>query len=152
MLYYKKKRLFGDDMSSIILHSDLNCFCASVECLLNPDLRGKPIAVCGASSARRGIFLAKSQEAKVCGVKTGLAIWEAKRLVRVSMLSSEDELCQMTLDGASLFHEKRRIIEDTVDTLRRRFGYCSIGRAALLNHTSPVGVTMSNMSEDMIEE
>jgi len=67
-------------MNTMILHSDLNCFYASVECLLNPTLRGKPVAVCGSSSARRGIILAKSQEAKLCGVKAGLAIWEAKRL------------------------------------------------------------------------
>jgi len=67
-------------MISTILHSDLNCFYASVERLLNPTLNGKPIAVCGSSSARRGIVLSGSAEAKICGVKAGLTIWEAKRL------------------------------------------------------------------------
>ena len=63
----------------IILHSDLNNFYASVERKLYPELCGKPIAVCGDKQARHGIVLAKSEEAKRCGVKTGDVIWEAKR-------------------------------------------------------------------------
>lgn len=47
-----------------ILHSDLNCFYASVEMMLNPDLRGKAVAVCGATEDRHGIVLAKSELAK----------------------------------------------------------------------------------------
>lgn len=62
----------------VILHSDLNACYASIECMLNPALRGKPVAVAGSIEDRHGIILAKSQEAKVCGVKTGEAIWEAK--------------------------------------------------------------------------
>ena len=34
-------------MDRIILHSDLNNFYASVECLLHPELCTKHIAVCG---------------------------------------------------------------------------------------------------------
>ena len=60
-----------------ILHSDANCFYASVEMLLNPDLRGKPVAVCGSTEERHGIVLAKSELAKKAGVKTGQANWEA---------------------------------------------------------------------------
>ena len=63
----------------IILHSDLNNFYASVERKLFPELIGIPIAVCGDKQARHGIVLAKSEEAKRCGVKTGDVIWEAKR-------------------------------------------------------------------------
>lgn len=63
-----------------ILHIDLNNFYASVECMLNPDLQGKNIAVCGAPEDRHGIILAKSKEAKKLGVKTGMTIWEAKNL------------------------------------------------------------------------
>lgn len=63
-----------------ILHSDMNCFYASVEMMLNPQLRGKPVAVCGATEDRHGIVLAKSEKAKKAGVKTGMVNWEAQRL------------------------------------------------------------------------
>ena len=64
----------------VILHSDLNNFYASVECLLNPDLQGKPVAVCGRKEDRHGIVLAKNMLAKNAGVKTGMVIHEAKKL------------------------------------------------------------------------
>ncbi len=66
-------------MERIILHSDLNNFYASVEKRLDPALNGKPVAVCGSKEERHGIVLAKSEEAKRFGVKTGEAIWQAKR-------------------------------------------------------------------------
>lgn len=66
-------------MSRIILHSDCNCFYASVECALNPALKGKPVAVSGNPEKRHGIILAKSEEAKKFGVKTGETIWQAKK-------------------------------------------------------------------------
>ena len=47
-----------------ILHSDMNSFYASVEMMLNPDLKGKAIAVCGSTEDRHGIVLAKSEKAK----------------------------------------------------------------------------------------
>ena len=63
-----------------ILHIDLNCFYASVEMMLDPDLQGKPVAVCGSTEDRHGIILAKSYPAKYMGVKTGMVNWEAKQL------------------------------------------------------------------------
>ena len=66
-------------MKRIILHCDLNNFYASVECVKNPKLKGKPVAVCGSDDDRHGIVLAKSQSAKICGVKTGDTIFEAKK-------------------------------------------------------------------------
>ena len=61
----------------VILHSDLNNFFASVEAVLNPELKGKPIIVCGDPKERRGIVLAKSEEAKKCGVKTAETVASA---------------------------------------------------------------------------
>lgn len=69
-------------MERVILHSDLNNFYASVEQRDDPALRGKPLAVCGDPELRHGIVLAKSQEAKKYGIKTGDAIWEAKQKCR----------------------------------------------------------------------
>ena len=65
-----------------ILHVDCDAFYASVECLLNPVLRGKPVAVIGDQELRHGIVLAKSQEAKRFGVQTGDAIWQAQQKCR----------------------------------------------------------------------
>jgi len=62
-----------------ILHCDLDNFYASVEAILNPELVGKPIAVCGDPEMRHGIVLAKSEPAKKCGVRTGEPIWMARQ-------------------------------------------------------------------------
>ena len=62
-----------------ILHSDADCFYASVETVLDPTLRGKPIAVCGSTSERHGIVLAKSYIAKRAGIRTGMTNVEAKK-------------------------------------------------------------------------
>ncbi|MDO5016467.1 MAG: DNA polymerase IV [Eubacteriales bacterium] len=61
-----------------ILHCDMNSYYASVATMLNPKLKGKPVAVAGSREDRHGIILAKSQEAKICGVKTGEIIAEAQ--------------------------------------------------------------------------
>lgn len=66
-------------MERSVLHCDLNNFYASVECLYNPDLRGKPVAVCGSQSTRHGIVLAKNYPAKKFGVSTGEPIWQARK-------------------------------------------------------------------------
>lgn len=66
-------------MERSILHVDMNNFYASVECMLNPTLRDKAIAVCGSVEERHGIVLAKNYKAKAFGVATGDAIWQAKQ-------------------------------------------------------------------------
>lgn len=63
----------------VILHIDMNNFYASVECLNNPSLKNYAVAVAGDPNKRTGIILAKNYLAKVFGVKTGEAIWEAKQ-------------------------------------------------------------------------
>src|SRR5699024_9613307 len=62
-----------------VLHCDCNSFYASVELLTRPELRRKPVAVCGDPASRHGIILAKNEPAKAMGVKTAEAIWQAKR-------------------------------------------------------------------------
>ena len=70
----------GVIMERVVLHSDLNNFYASVECLYNPKLRGKPVAVVGDPEVRHGIVLAKTYEAKAYGVQTGNPLWMAKQM------------------------------------------------------------------------
>ena len=62
----------------IILHCDLNNFYASVECELNPTLKGQALAVSGNPEKRHGVVLAKNEIAKKQGVKTGDTIWQAR--------------------------------------------------------------------------
>ena len=64
---------------SVILHSDLNNFYASVECVYDPTLRDRPMAVCGDPALRHGIVLAKNMPAKRAGIVTGEAIWQARQ-------------------------------------------------------------------------
>jgi DNA polymerase-4 len=62
------------DTTATILHADLDAFYASVEQLLDPSLRGKPIAVGG------GVVLAASYEAKAFGVHGGMPGRRAREL------------------------------------------------------------------------
>ena len=68
----------GNVSERAILHSDANGFYASVDMVLNPELRGKAVAVCGSIEDRHGIILAKSEKAKRSGVKTGMVAWQAR--------------------------------------------------------------------------
>lgn len=66
-------------MARHILHVDQNCFYASVEMQRHPELRDKPLAVCGSQEERHGIVLTANYLAKPSGVKTGMAIWQARQ-------------------------------------------------------------------------
>jgi DNA polymerase-4 len=61
----------------VVMHIDMNAFFASVEQNANPELHGKPIAVVGGGG--RTVITTSSYEARALGVKTGMAVWEAKR-------------------------------------------------------------------------
>jgi DNA polymerase-4 len=60
--------------AATILHADLDAFYASVEQMLDPTLRGKPIAVGG------GVVLAASYEARAFGVGAGISGRRARQL------------------------------------------------------------------------
>lgn len=64
----------------VILHSDINCCYASIEYLHHPELAGKPLAVGGDPEARHGIVLTADYIDKKYGVKTGIALWQAKQV------------------------------------------------------------------------
>lgn len=82
-----------------ILHADLDAFYASVEQLLDPSLRGKPIAVGG------GVVLAASYEAKVFGVRGGMPGRKAR------------ELCPQLIFVGGRFSEYQRLGDAAIRVL-----------------------------------
>lgn len=72
------------EMPKIILCADMDAFFASVEQQTNPRLRGKPIGVIG--SGGRTVITTASYEARRFGVKTGMNIYEAKKIFRPLIL------------------------------------------------------------------
>ena len=64
----------------VILHVDMNSFYASVEMAYDPALKGMPLAIAGNPEERRGVIVTCSYEARKFGVKTTMAVWEAKKL------------------------------------------------------------------------
>lgn len=66
------------DAGRAILHADLDCFFASVEILDNPRLKGLPVIVGG--TGPRGVAAAASYEARIWGVRSAMAMAQAKRL------------------------------------------------------------------------
>lgn len=77
----------------------MNAFFASVEQQANPALRGKPVAVVG--SGHRTVITTASYEARRFGVKTGMAIWEGKRVC--------PELIIVVGDNRKYTHTSRQI-------------------------------------------
>jgi len=66
-----------------VLHLDMDAYFASIEQACNPSLRGKPVVVCGETSAEQGwgrtIVTTASYEARRFGIKTGCTVPEARR-------------------------------------------------------------------------
>ena len=128
-------------MARYVLHVDMNAFYASVECQRRPELRKKPVAVCGDPEARHGIVLTANYVAKPKGVKTGMAIWQAKQVcpdlvvlpadmgeyIRISRMARE--IYERYTDQIEPFGLDESWLDVTVDELRRRYGYMSVRRA-----------------------
>ncbi len=82
-----------------ILHADLDAFYASVEQLLDPALRGKPIAV------GTGVVLAASYEAKSFGICSGMSGWRAR------------ELCPQLIFVGGHFQDYQRLGDAAINVL-----------------------------------
>jgi nucleotidyltransferase/DNA polymerase involved in DNA repair len=87
------------ETTATILHADLDAFYASVEQLLDPSLRSKPIAVGG------GVVLAASYEAKSFGVSSGMSGRRAR------------ELCPQLIFVGGHFQDYQRLGDAAIDVL-----------------------------------
>lgn len=89
----------------VVMHLDMNSFFASVEQSYNPDLKGKPIVVTG--SQQRTVILTASYEARKFGVKTGMMLYEAKRLC--------PEVIMVPADNRKYTHTSAQIMKMMLD-------------------------------------
>ena len=106
----------------VILHSDLNNFFASVETVLNPELRGKPLIVCGDPKERRGVVFAKNEEAKKYGIRTAETVVSALRK------------CPHVLRVPTHFHEYKkysRLVREIYERFTDVLEECSIDEYSL---------------------
>jgi DNA polymerase IV len=87
------------ETAATILHADLDAFYASVEQLLDPSLRGKPIAVGG------GVVLAASYEAKAFGIRSGMSGRRAR------------ELCPQLIFVGGQFKDYQRLGDAAINVL-----------------------------------
>lgn len=89
----------------VILVVDMDAFFASVEQQANPKLRGKPVAVIGAG--HRTVITTRSYEARKFGVKTGMNVWEAKKLCpHIIFVIGDNEKYTHTCTELSRFYER----------------------------------------------
>ena len=81
------------------LYIDFNSYFASVEQQLHPRLRGKPVIVIPVETDST-CAIAASYEAKAFGIKTGTAVWQAKKICPdiVCVLGRHDKYTQFHLD------------------------------------------------------
>ena len=75
----------GEMSERVVLHLDMNAFFASVEQRDRPELRGKPVFVCGNLHSRTVVATA-SYEARAFGVTTGMPLHEARTLCPSAIL------------------------------------------------------------------
>jgi len=66
-------------MARRIIHIDLDAFFVSVEQVLNPELKRKPVVVVGRPD-RRGVVAAASYEARAFGLYAGRPLTTTSRL------------------------------------------------------------------------
>lgn len=95
------------------MHSDLNNFYASVECLRRPEIREKPVVVVGSKEDRHGIVLAKNMLAKKAGVNTGDVYWEARQKCGNTLVEVQADFAEYL----KVSKEVRKIYEDYTDRI-----------------------------------
>jgi len=75
------------DWPNAIAHIDADCFFASCELVRRPELIGSPVCILSSQDA---CIVAKTYDAKAAGIKTGMPIWDAKKLMPHATYLSAD--------------------------------------------------------------
>jgi DNA polymerase IV len=134
-----------------ILHMDADAFFTSVEQVLDPALKGRPVV----TGQERGIIACASYEAKACGVARGITLADARKLCpRLIILPSDYE--SYSLFSKRMFDIVRRFTPDVeeysidevfadISGMRRVFrcSYEEIGRQIQEVVRRELGLTVS---------
>jgi DNA polymerase-4 len=88
--------------TKLIAHVDMNSYFASVEQQANVELRGKPLGVCSYLQPF-GCVIAASIEAKRRGMKVGMNVKEARKLIPDASVRGERPAKVSSRDVASVF-------------------------------------------------
>ena len=119
-------------MEPTILHADLDAFYASVEQLLNPALRGKPVLVGG------GVVVAASYEARAFGVRAPMSTRDALKLCPQAIVVDGhfSRYLELSEQVMSIFEDATPVVEQiSVDE-----GFLDVsGTTHLLGSPSDIG-------------
>lgn len=141
-----------------VLHVDMNSYFASVEQSLRPHLKGKPVLVLsdpyGKAKGRRSVVAAASYEAKEFGVKAGMPVFEALKLVPKAILIGGDHNKYSTLSAQfmKIFERYTDLVEpysideaflDITRSMHLFGGALKVGAMIKADVSSKIGITCS---------
>lgn len=100
-------------MNRRILHIDMDAFFASVEQVLDPSLKGKPLIIGGAAGDARGVVSTASYEARKFGVHSAMPLSQARRLCPhgIYIRGHYDEYEKASAKVMEVLHEISPLVE-----------------------------------------
>lgn len=101
----------------MIIHIDCNSFFASCEVAFHPELYGKPVVVANTNEAGGGVILALTAEAKQLGLKRGIPVFQAKKIIEengVIMLPTNHDTYRKTSNKIMQIVVEQDIIQNFV--------------------------------------
>ena len=130
-------------MDRSILHIDLNCCFAQIECVFYPELKDKPVVVAGKEELRHGIVMAKNEVAKKYGIKTACTLREARNICPsvVVLPPNYDRYKLVSAHTRKLYYEYSDLVEPfgidecwiDVTNTRRALGKSALAIAHAIN-------------------
>lgn len=122
----------------MIIHIDCNTFFASCEVAFHPELHGKPVVVANVNEAGGGVILALTAEAKQLGLKRGMPVFQAKKLIEEKGVISfpvDHEKYRKTSDRIMQIVVEQDIIQNFVQySIDEFFGEIPVDNEAEVRH------------------